>query len=242
MKSVVLVGATDGIGAALAKALLERSCRVAVLGRERRKLEALVASLLEGRPDARVLGIQLDVTAPTGVVHGALHEAVESLGQMDLIVYCAGTSGEGPTTPEDVFAVNTVGAIRVLEWAANYLSERGTGRIAAIGSVAGDRGRAGSPVYAASKAGLHQYLEGLRNRLHPAGVGVTTVKPGWVRTRMLGAVPRFPPSTTAERAARSIARGLLTGRDAFYVPSWWGIVSLALRLMPRPLYKRLAPP
>jgi short-subunit dehydrogenase len=242
MKNVVLVGATDGIGGALAEAFLDRSSRVAVLGRDPHKLDALVSSLQRGRPEGCVTGVQLDVTAPAQAVERALNEAVVGLGQMDLIVYCAGMSAEGDTTLEDVFAVNTIGAIRVLEWAAQYLSRRGAGRIAAIGSVAGDRGRAGAPVYAASKAALHQYLEGLRNRLHPVGVGVTTIKPGWVRTRMLGAVPSFPPSVTAERAARSIARALLAGRDAFYVPWWWGIVSLGLRLTPRFLYKRLAPP
>ncbi|HSR41264.1 MAG TPA: SDR family NAD(P)-dependent oxidoreductase, partial [Longimicrobiales bacterium] len=135
------------------------------------------------------------------------------------------------------------GAIHVLERAADYFEAAGGGRIAAIGSVAGDRGRRGHPVYGASKAALHQYLEGLRHRLHGSGVGVTTVKPGWVRTRMLGeeaAGSRL--AVDVDRAAEDVIRGLRQGRDVFYVPWWWGTVALALRVMPRTVYKRIAPP
>jgi short-subunit dehydrogenase len=138
--------------------------------------------------------------------------------------------------------VNVVGAIRLLEHAAAYMTAAGRGRLAAVGSVAGDRGRKGNPAYGASKAALDTYLEGLRHRLQGTGVGVSTVKPGYVRTRMLPVAARtFPPAISAEDAARRIVRGLDRGRDVFYVPAWWALVSRLLRLTPRFLYKRIAP-
>ncbi len=254
VRHVVLVGATDGIGRALAAAYLERSWRVAVVGRSPAKVDATLADLAAAFPGSTVVGGVLDVTERASVVP-AMEATLAALGQMDLLVYCAGTmEGEGRTRPPDadgvaaasdaalLLAVNFLGAVDVLEWGARYFTEAGTGRLAAIGSVAGDRGRKGSPIYAAAKAALHQYLEALRHRLHPAGVGVTTIKPGWVSTRMLGEVPRFPPAISPERAARLIVGKLDRGRDGFYVPAWWGPLSLVLRAVPRPLYKRVAPP
>ena len=240
VKRAILVGATDGIGLALAHGLLKRSWRVGLLGRGAARVSEVADDLARTHPSAKLVARVLDVTDRARVVP-ALDGLLRELGGMDLLVYCAGVIDRG-SDPGRMFAVNAVGAIDVLEWGAGRLEESGGGRLAAIGSVAGDRGRGGNPIYAGSKAALHQYMEGLRRRLHPAGVGVTTVKPGWVRTKMLGTVPGFPPTITPERAAATIIRGLERGRDVFYVPAWWGAVSLAMRLVPRALFKRLAPP
>jgi short-subunit dehydrogenase len=237
---VILVGATHGMGLALAEAYVERWWRVGLVGRDRERVENEVRRLREGWPGSTVEGAVLDVTR-RGEVRPVLDGLVESLGQMDLLIYCAGVMEEQAEGAERMLVVNVLGAVDVLEWAADRLVEAGEGRVAALGSVAGDRGRSGNPVYGASKAALHTYLEGLRHRLHSTGVGVTTVKPGWVRTRMLGDVPSFPPSVAASRAAELIVRGLEAGRDVFYVPRWWWLVSAMLRALPRPLFKRVAP-
>lgn len=249
MKHVVLVGATDGIGRALASVYLRRGWRVGVMGRDPAKVERVVDELGSVEPDGMIRGVTCDVR-DTDRVSGAFDEVLRELGQMDLLVYCAGVmpaygddleerlAGVGP-----MLDVNVAGAIHVLERAADYFVAAGVGRIAAIGSVAGERGRKGHPVYGASKAALHQYLEGLRHRLHPHGVGVTTVKPGWVRTRMLDEkTARSPAAVDPERAAESIVRGLERGRDAFFVPGWWVGVALLLRILPRALFKRFGPP
>jgi short-subunit dehydrogenase len=221
---------------------------VALLGRDPDRLEGAVASARAVSPGGQVVGVLWDATDARRA-GPALDEAALALGQIDLLVYVAGLliGGGDPNRRGEAAAemmdVNALGAIRLIEHAADYMVVAGRGRIAAVGSIAGDRGRKGNPAYGASKAALDAYLEGLRHRLHGTGVGVSTVKPGFVKTRMLPKEQRaFPPAITADDAARRIARGLERGRDVFYVPGWWRLVSCALRATPRPLFKRIAPP
>lgn len=248
MKRVVLVGATDGIGRALGREYLERGWSVGVVGRDPVKLEQVLGDLRDEVPAGTVAGVVADVTDRERAGE-AFAGILRALGQMDLLIYCAGVMPDGDDVDTRVRAaaamldVNVLGAIHWLELGADYLADLGRGRLAAIGSVAGERGRKGAPAYAASKAALHQYLEGLRHRLHGTGVGVSVVKPGWVSTRMLGEGPAASPMTvTPERAARIIAAKLARGREAFFVPWWWGVVALVVKLLPRSLFKRFGPP
>lgn len=245
MKHVLLIGATDGIGLALARQYLTLRWRVCVMGRNPEKLERVSDGLRREFSDPELVSVECDVTEWSRAAPG-FDEALCALGQIDLVVYCAGVMEAGSMADERAAAgrrmieVNTTGAVPFLEMAADYLVEVGKGQLAAIGSVAGDRGRKGNPGYCASKAGLHTYLEGLRHRLHGTGVQVITIKPGFVKTRMLG--DDAPPGAIEpEEAAEKIARGLERRRDEFYVPRWWRLVGLALRLMPRFLFKRIGP-
>ena len=247
MKHIALAGATDGIGLALACEYARRGWRVALLGRDPARLAAAVTAARAASPGETVVGVSWDATDPARS-GPAFDEAARSLGQIDLLVYVAGIllTGDGAESWGEAAArmidVNVTGAIRLFEHAAVYMTAVGRGRLAGVGSIAGDRGRKGNPAYGASKAALDTYLEGLRHRLQGTGVGVSTVKPGFVRTRMLQAgAPAFPRAISAEDAARRIARGLDRGRDVFYVPRWWALISWALRLAPRFLYKRVAP-
>lgn len=241
-RCVLLVGATDGIGLALASRYLEEGWSVGIVGRDRDKLRRVTERLQEDDPEEMIVGVQCDVTDEQGV-SGAFGRALEKLGRLDLLVYCAGTRKEGDTPEErysaaaEMLDVNLAGGIHFLELGAAHFIRTGGGHLAAIGSVAGDWARPRDPSYGASKAGLHSYLDGLRMRLRDAGVSVSTVKPGSVDTRMLG--DDAPGAIQPEDAARQIQRKLSAGREVFYVPGWWRVVSLGLRLMPRWLQRRV---
>jgi len=248
MSHVVLCGATDGIGLALARLYAARGWHVGLLGRDPAKLERVAAELR--RIGVAVATAVCDVRDPASAEAG-FAAVLHALGRMDLFVYCAGVLHPGDGLHSDAAAdretmdVNTSGAVHLLGLAAEYFRFAQRGHLTAIGSIAGDRGRKGNPAYNASKAALHTYLEALRNRLHPFGVRVTTIKPGFVRTRMLArrADGGWPAgSITAEEAARLIARGLDRGREVFYVPPWWGLVAFAIRHTPRFVFKHLGPP
>lgn len=245
MKHVLLVGGTGGIGRELAREFLARGWRVGIVARDARKTSRLTDDLRAGHAEGYVSATLCDVT-DVERIEPVFEKALSRLGQLDLLVYCAGVmppeaggATARVTAARENFSVNVLGAIAFLELAADYLEQVGRGRLAAIGSVAGERGRRGRPAYGASKAALHSYLEGLRHRMHGSGVGVSTVKPGWVDTPMLEGAPRA--AIDAGSAARRIVDGLVEGREVFFVPRWWRFVAVALRATPRFLFKRFGP-
>ncbi len=247
MKRVVLVGATDGLGRALASEYASRGFWVTILGRSKPKLDALVAELAARHPAATVRGVVCDLL-DAARIEPAFREAIEATGHCDLFLYDAGVlhAGDGVTCDAEqdaeMMQVNAVAAVRMLGLAANYFRVAGHGQIAAISSIAGDRGRKGNPAYNASKAALTAYLEGLRNRLFPFGVKVSTVKPGFVGTRMLGGRTGLPWVVPPDVAARTIADRLDRGHEVFYLYRRWALLGLALRHVPRFVFKRVGPP
>ena len=246
MPSVLIVGATGGIGLALAREYASRGWNVGLLGRDAARLDAVAAELRAQFPAVGVSAERADVADATAVPP-AFHALVAGLGSVDLLLYAAGVmSQDHPAGPRDfaaeheMFAVNTVGAVHVIGLAAEHMIRAGRGHIAAIGSIAGERGRKANPAYGASKAALHTYLEGMRNRLFPHGITVSTIKPGFVNTRMLGG-KRYPGAIEPADAARRIANALDRRSESFFVPGWWAMVALAVRSCPRVLFKRVGP-
>lgn len=214
-----------------------------IVGRNAAKLDRLLGELRSDAGGSEVSGIVCDVT-DLERVGPAFREALRFLGRIDLLVYCAGVLEGGECAARRVeaarrmLAVNTAGAIHFLELGAEHMVGVGRGHLAAIGSVSGDRGRQGNPMYSASKSALHTYLEGLRQRLHPSQVTVTTIKPGSVDTRMLEGETPWGAIEPPE-AARRIADGLEREREEFYVPGWWRAVGFIRRMIPRVLLKRI---
>lgn len=247
MKRVILVGATDGLGRALADLYASRGYWVTLLGRSKEKLDALVDRLRTAHPDATVAGVVCDLTDPSRL-EPAFREAIGLSGHCDLFLYTAGVmppgDGETSVAADDrlTFEVNTVAAAHLLGLAANYFRAARKGTLAAVSSIAGDRGRKANPAYCASKAGLSAYLEALRHRLHPFDVKVVTVKPGFVGTRMTAGKTGLFWVCPVEEAARIVERKVDAGREVFYVYARWALVALVLRHLPRPLFKRFGPP
>ena len=107
------------------------------------------------------------------------------------------------------------------------------------GSVAGDRGRMGMSAYAASKSGLHTYVEGFRNRLSRHGVVVTTIKPGQVSTSLLKNADKELWPISADLAAEYMWRAIKRRRMVVYVPSRWFLISWVIRIIPSILFRKL---
>lgn len=183
-KHAIVVGASSGIGQELVRELVRDGARVAAVARREDRLKELAAEAPGG-----VLPVVHDVAAYDDVP--ALFQKVTSeLGGLDLIVYAAGVMPEVGAheysfeKDRQMIEVNVLGAIAWLNQAAIRFENTQSGTIVGIGSVAGDRGRSGQPVYNTSKAALTTYLEALRNRLAKRGVRVVTIKPGPTATEM----------------------------------------------------------
>jgi short-subunit dehydrogenase len=160
-------------------------------------------------------------------------------------VLCFGYLGDQAAAQKDpveakrILDTNLVGAVSILSLLANHFEEKRKGFLCALSSVAGDRGRQSNYVYGAAKAGLTVFLQGLRNRLHPSGVAVTTIKPGFVDTRMTYGRPGLFLVASPQAAAKRIVEAALKGEDQAYVPRFWWPVMLLIRLIPEKLFKRM---
>lgn len=203
-KHAIVVGASSGIGREIASQLAAQGCKVAAVARRAARLEELAGD------SGQILPFVHDVTHYSEVP-ALFQEITGKLGGLDLIVYASGVM---PIVEVDEFdfakdramiETNDLGAVAWLNEAAVRFKNTGHGSIVGIGSVAGDRGRMKQPVYNASKAFLHTYLEGLRNRLSRHGVKVVTIKPGPVQTDMIAGLG-FKDAMTAERAATLILK------------------------------------
>ncbi len=242
-KTAIIVGASSGIGAALARRLARAGYGLALLARREDKLQALCSELNTGG-QTRALAYRHDVR-DSGAVPALLQQIVSDLGGLDLFIYNAGVmfpnDAEVYNVEQDhlTFEVNTLGAIAWLSPVAERFQRAAGGHIVGIGSIAGIRGRAGIPAYTASKAALHTYLEGLRNRLASHGVTVTTIKPGQVQTDMLKYADKVRGPVSAEQAAELIWRAIDARKQSVYIPFKWTLIALVIRHIPSFVFRRL---
>jgi len=238
----IIVGGSSGIGAELARRLVKQGCRVAVVARNEERLGALCEELNRTGPD-RARAYTHDVTEVHGVPE-VMNTAVDWLGGLDLVVYSAGVlfkagGANGLLEDQQMVRVNLMGAMAWLNLAGAELGARGRGTLVGIGSVAGDRGRAASPGYCATKAGLHAYLEGLRGQLHAKGVQVVVIKPGPVKTPMIEGM-KAPMAVDVRRAAADIERAIVSGSPEVYVPRRWRPIMAVIRSIPASIFKRFS--
>ncbi len=240
---VLALGATSAIAEATLRLFAERRASLALVGRTPKKLEAVRDDLLtRGAAAATAMAADLDDTA----AHPALlARAVEALGGIDVALLAHGVLGDQARAERDyaeaeaVLRTNFLSAVSLVGWLANYFEVEGRGTIAVISSVAGDRGRKSNYVYGASKGGLNVFLDGVRNRIDRAGVKVLTIKPGFVATPMTAHLEPNALFAQPAQVAGQIVRAIEQRRDVVYVPPIWAAIMLAVRAIPRPLFKRL---
>jgi short-subunit dehydrogenase len=227
---VWVVGASAGIGAALARELADRGARVAVSARSEEGLRGVAGG--------RMAAVPVDVTDRPAVLAAA--DAVRAaLGGIDVAVLNAGTWSRFRVEQwdsgafADTVQVNLLGTVHALEALVPDMLARGEGRIVATASVAGYRGLPGSEAYGATKAAQLNLLEALRGSLGPRGVVVQTVAPGFVRTRLTDR-NRFPMPwlVEPEQAARTIADGITRDKAEIVFPLPMMLTMKAARLVP----------
>ncbi|WP_159589032.1 SDR family oxidoreductase [Chelativorans xinjiangense] len=243
MRKVLIIGATSAIATAIARLFAQDGDRVFLVARNEEHLKATADDLtVRG---ASVAGYKsLDVNALDR--HKAvLDEAEKALDGIDIALIAHGTlpvqadCERSPGLTAQELQTNAVSTIALLTRLAERMEERRSGRIAVITSVAADRGRQSNYVYGAAKAAVDTFLEGLRQRLHKSGVGVTTIRPGFIDTPMTAGFRKGLLWAKPEAAAKRIHAAIGSGRDVVYVPFFWRWIMLVIRLMPRSLFKRI---
>lgn len=241
--SVLITGASSGLGAGLARHFARPGVTLHLSGRDADRLEA-VAAQCRGR-GARALFALLDVADQAATA--AWVRAAEAARPLDLVIanagISAGTSGGGETDEQirRIFAVNVDGVFNTVLPALPFLTARRRGQVGIMSSLAGFRGFPGAPAYCASKAAVRVWGEALRGELAPAGVGVSVICPGFVETPMT-AVNRFrmPFLMDVERASAIMARGLEADRGRIAFPLPMHLMTRIVACLPSAWIDRLA--
>lgn len=245
MKKIVILGATSGIAVEVERLLARRGHELLLIARSPQRLAELDADLLV-RGSGNVLTYTADLASIQG--HAAIFDFVRrALPDYDTVLLAYGSmrgQRDSETSVDillDELQVNFVSATAILTLFAADLEQRRTGCIAAITSVAGDRGRRSNYVYGSAKGALSLFLQGLRSRLCPAGVRVITIKPGPVQTSMTDHLPNSARFADAKQVARDIVRALeRRSPDVLYTPRIWRFVMSGVRQIPETIFKHLS--
>ncbi len=241
---VALLGATGGIGRALARRMAARGDQLVLLGREEGSLERSARDL-EAHGGAQPVGTaRCDLLDP-GSFEPALDRAQALLGGLETVVVSAGLFGTQGELENDtvlrrrMLAANFAGTIEFCEAVRPRLLAQRGGTLCVFSSVAGDRARRQVVLYGAAKAGLSYYLAGLDARFRRDGLRTVCVKPGFVRTAMTAGLRPPPFAAEPDAVARDVLRAIDAGRTVVYTPAIWRLVLLAIRLLPRAAMRRL---
>jgi short-subunit dehydrogenase len=243
MQHILIIGATSAIAVATARLYAQRGDHLHLMARDARRLEQLAA-------DLRVRGATEVTTAPFDALATATHEETiaavfEQLPSVDVALLAHGSLPDQAACEQNAelalreIQVNAVGTVSVLGALANRMATQGSGCIAVITSVAGDRGRQSNYIYGASKAMVSTYLQGLRNRLFSHGVQVLDIRPGFVDTPMTADFDKGLLWAQPDAIARAIVKGVEKGRGLIYTPFFWRYILWVIRMIPEPLFKRM---
>ncbi len=244
-RSVVIVGATSTVAREIARLCAADGFDLILAAIEEEELAALARDI-RVRSGVEVATLSFDATAFD--THPAFFESCRTaLGRLPGgVIVCFGYMTDQQRTQNDWNAtkltidINFTGVVSVLNLFANAFEERRSGFIAAISSAAGDRGRQSNYTYGAAKGALTRYLEGLRNRLYHSNVQVTTIKPGFMDTKMTQGMNLPKPLVASpEHAAELIWKAIKARKDTAYVIGIWRLIMLAVRHVPEVVFKRM---
>lgn len=242
-KAVLILGATSSMARAAAASFAKKGHPLYLAGRDTDDLER-TATDLRIRYEIEVHTGAFDAEATDSHAEFLQHAVRESDG-LDGVLLGFGYLGAQEEAIRNfdeakrIIDCNFTGACSILTHCADYFEQQGHGFIAAIGSVAGDRGRQSNYVYGAAKGGLALFLQGLRNRLFHSDVSVTTIKPGFVDTAMTFGLPGLFLVATPEYVGDHIVRAVDAGRNTVYIPWFWTGIMGIIKSIPEFIFKKM---
>lgn len=244
MQKILIIGATSAIAEASARLWAARGDALFLVGRNAARLDAIAADL-RVRGAASVGCFAMDAT--DHAAHAPMLEAASAaLGGLDVALIAHGTLPDQKACEASVELTlqeidnNGLSVVALATLLAARFEAQGHGTLAAISSVAGDRGRQSNYVYGAAKGLLSLFLQGLRNRLAKSGVQVLTIKPGFVDTPMTASFRKGALWAQPDDIARGILRAIEQRKDVVYLPGFWRLIMAIIRHIPEQIFKRLS--
>lgn len=240
-QTIVLLGGTSEIGRAIVDELLAPATQTLVLAC--RHPDAAEPERF-ARPGLTVDVVRFDA-ADTASHAGMVRDLAARHGDLDVVIVAFGVLGsqeefdDDPEAAAQAVHVNYTGAVSSTLAFAARMRRDGHGHILVLSSVAGERGRAANYVYGSSKAGLDAFAQGLGDALAGSGVRVTVVRPGFVHSKMTRGLKSSPLSSTPRQVAEIAVAGMRAGKHTVWSPPALRYVFMALRHVPRPIFRRL---
>lgn len=237
MQKVIIIGATSGIGRALALRYLKAGHLVGITGRRTPLLDEI-----KHKYPQQTFTSAFDVTGNENTLH--LQQLIDQLQGMDLFIYNSGY-GEASkdlnwTVDKKTTLINVNGFAETTNYAFNYFVKQGHGQIAAISSIAAYRGNSWAPAYGASKAYMSSYMEALRIKVYrmKLPIHITDIQPGFVLTDMAKGNKLFWMAPL-EKATTQMIDAIENKKRRVQVTKRWALVAWLLKWLPYSLYKRI---
>ena len=241
---VVFLGATRGMGRAVARLMAQRGDQLFLLGRDAEELARSAQDLEVIAGGTKIEAALCDLLEPETFAN-ALDQAGHALNGMDAVVVTAGLFAtqeqleQDAVLRRDVLTADFTNTVEFCEQARQRLLAAGGGTLCVFSSVAGERGRKPVLLYGAAKAGLSRYLEGLDHKFRAQGLRTVCVKPGFVKTSMTAGLKPPPFAVEADDIAPAVLKAIDRGRPVVYVPGIWRWVMLVIRHLPRGIMRRI---
>lgn len=243
--TVIIVGASRGIGASLAREYAKRGWNVGLLARDSDSL-TILAHELRNHHNAQIEVAALDVT-DTAKVAPVMHELMQRFGHhIDVVIANSGVtgvrrSGDGNLAEDRrIIETNLMGAIAVIDAAVAQFKEQRVGHVVGISSISAYKGIPGSGAYSASKAALTNYLDALRMEVTSKNISVTVVHPGFVKTDLAPNMEKYPFAADSGKVAKEIADGISRKKKNLIVPKFpWSVLMPAMRFVPDSMVKKM---
>lgn len=243
-RKILILGATSKIAQEVARLAAAEGKELLLVGRNEERL-AIVARDLRARGASRVDSVCADLADASS--HDLLiNDVLAAMPDFDTVLLAYGTLGDQARAEESAeyalseMATNFNSAVSLLTRLSTRLAQRGSGCIAVITSVAGDRARRSNYIYGTAKGALSLFMQGLRAKLAHTDVRVITIKPGPVATPMTAGMANSPMLARPEAVARTIYRAVERGKpEILYVPGYWRWIMLAIRSIPESVAKKM---
>jgi short-subunit dehydrogenase len=238
MKKAIIIGASSGIGKALAITFAKNGYEVGLMAR---RVEMLVA--LQQQISTKTYVGHIDLTHVSEAIE-KMQKMIQEMGEVDLIVVNSGTGFLNPELDwlkeQQTLDVNVYGFCAIAGLAFNYFLKKGHGHLVGISSIAALRGNHIAPAYSASKAFVSNYLEGLRKKAfkNRKEIIVTDIRPGFVDTDMAKGRGKFwvaSPSKAAEQIYSAIQRK----KSVAYITHRWRFIGWLFKMMPNWIFQRI---
>lgn len=244
MSNILIIGANSAIAKQCARIWAKRNDNLYLVSRNQEELKKTSADL-KTRGAFQVFNQCIDLTEINN--HPSLLEniKIKFKEEIDLVLIAHGTLSDQKICEKNIentlkeININAISTISLLTLIANYFEKRKKGTIAIISSVAGDIGKASNYIYGSAKAMVATFASGLRQRLNKSNISVITIKLGFVDTPMTASFKKGVLWSSPKKIAKKIISTIDNKKDEVYLPFFWKIIIIFIKLIPQKIFKKL---